>query len=204
MAEWWNRQKDIPLNNKNFQKILNFYLFNCPVETEKGSVRKRTKSYSKVSKRAKTLRAQGWTGGYLNTLLSSMKKTSSGQLYYHVFGVNTDINVEVCNIQKITTLSDKHFELIAMVERSDMNKTNAIFYYIRNAFAHGSFSVLKDGEKVIYYFQSTKDNNVKALIRLREETLLKWIKDVSLSPTELRNSLTQSRKKEPKKKGKVA
>ena len=28
---WWNRAESIPVKDSNFQKILNFYLFNCPV-----------------------------------------------------------------------------------------------------------------------------------------------------------------------------
>jgi len=205
MAEWWDKGTNIPLNDANFQKIIDFYLFNSPCETEKGSKKKGTKAYTKVSKRANTLRSQGWTGGYLNTLLASMKHTASSRLEYHTFGNKTDIKTEIDKIEKHSTLSDKHFVLIVMTDRSDMSKTSAIFYYIRNAFAHGSFSVVKDGSKTIYYLESAKDDAVKAQIRLREETLLRWIKDFLLSPKTLKSTLADERKqRKNKKKGGMA
>ena len=91
MAEWWKKNSKTPLGDGNFQKIIEFYLFNCPCETEKGSESKGTKSYTRVSKRGVTLRSQGWTGGFLNTLLASMKHTSSGHLEYHTYNSKTDI-----------------------------------------------------------------------------------------------------------------
>ena len=95
MADWWDKGTKIPLNDANFQKIIDFYLFNCPCETESGSVGKGTKKYTKVSKRGTTLRAQGWTKGFLNTLLAAMKKTVSGHLEYHPFEFES-INFRVC------------------------------------------------------------------------------------------------------------
>lgn len=205
MAEWWDKSTNVPLGDSNFQKIIDFYLFNCPCETEKGSKNKGTKTYTKVSKRAKTLRAQGWTGGALNTLLAAMKHTTSGHLEYNIFDNKTDIKEKVSKIEKYSTLSDKHFELIAMADRSDMSKTSAIFYYIRNAFAHGSFSVIKNESKTIYYLESAKDDTVKAQIRLREETLLEWIKDFKVSPKVLKSALAAEKKmKKSKKKGGAA
>ena len=47
---------DIPLNNKNFQKIIKFYLFECPVRTvaridkKQPNGGKRHREYKKVSK----------------------------------------------------------------------------------------------------------------------------------------------------------
>lgn len=205
MADWWDKGTKIPLNDANFQKIIDFYLFNCPCETEKGSKKKGTKAHTKVSKRANTLRSHGWTGSYLNTLLASMKHTASSHLEYHTFGNKTDIKAEIDKIEKHSTLSDKYFELIAMADRSDMNKTSAIFYYIRNAFAHGSFSVIKDKSKTIYYLEGAKNDAVKAQIRLREETLLKWIEDFLLSPKALKSALSDERKqRKTKKKGGMA
>ena len=164
MADWWDKGTKIPLNDANFQKIIDFYLFNCPCETESGSVGKGTKKYIKVSKRGTTLRAQGWTKGFLNTLLASMKKTASGHLEYHPFSEGTNIAIESDKIKYDVCLSDAHFEMIVFAERSDMNKTSAIFYYIRNALAHGSFSVVYDGNRRIYYLESSKNGTVKVRI----------------------------------------
>lgn len=204
MAEWWNKGTPIPFNDDNFQKIIDFYVFNCPCETEKGTVKKGTKTYTKVSKRAVTLRAKGWTRGFLNTLFTAMKKTVSGHLEYHTFSEGTDVEIEANKIEMNTSLSDSHFEMLVMADRSDMNKTSAVFYYIRNAFAHGSFSVVFNNNNKVYYLESSKNGVVKARIRLNEKTLLKWIKDFSLSPNALRNVLVQDAKKKRKKKKKVA
>lgn len=200
MSKWWNKATQIPLTDINFQSILDFYLFRCPCEVESGSKKKDTHKYTKVSKRGNTLRSQGWTGSHLNTLIASMKRTSSGQLLYQVVSATMDVDEEANKAQKTGSLSDQHFEMIVMTERSDMNKTSAIFYYIRNALAHGSFSVVKTDGKTIYYMESAKDDVVKAQIRLREETLLKWIKDYSLSPMALREVIKEERRQKARKK----
>lgn len=193
MDEWWKKTSSIPLDDINFQKIVDFYLFNCPCEIEKGTKKNGTKTYTKVSKRASTLRMQRWTGGCLNTLLAAMKQTSSKCLEYHSFEGEKNIINETANIEKSTSMSDEHFEMIVFVKRSDMNMTSSIFYYIRNALAHGSFSVISDKTRKIYYLESAKNGVVKARIRLREETLLKWIKDFALSPSILRSELKKNR-----------
>lgn len=197
MSEWWNREKKIPLTDSTFLQILDFYLFHCPAETKKAS-KKGTMAYSQVSKRATTLRAQGWTNGNLNTLLSAMKHTASKQLKYHTFDTKTEIGFAVKRIESDTSLSDGDFEMIAITERSDMNKTSAIFYYIRNALAHGSFSAFNDNGKRVYYFESAKDNKIKAQIRLWEKTLLSWIDAFHLSPKKLQMILEEERYKRRK------
>lgn len=204
MAKWWQKGNSISLSETNFQKIVDFYLFNCPCEIEKGAKKKGTKTYIKVSMRASTLRMQGWTGGHLNTLLAAMKQTSSNHLEYCPLEGGKNIINETANIEKSTSMSDKHFEMIVFAKRSDMNMTSAIFYYIRNALAHGSFSVISDKTRKIYYLESTKDGIVKAQIRLNEETLLKWIKDFALSPSVLRSELEKNRQSKRKTAKKVA
>ena len=204
MAEWWKKNSNTPLGDGNFQKIIEFYLFNCPCETEKGSESKGTKSYTRVSKRGVTLRSQGWTGGFLNTLLASMKHTSSGHLEYHTYNSKTDITTEVKNLEATCSLSDPHFEMVVLSERSDMSKTSSIFYYVRNAFAHGSFSVVDVNGERVYYLESAKDDKVKARLRLRETTLLKWIQDFKFSPSVLKSTLAQERKRKSSKSRKKA
>ncbi|MDE6728250.1 MAG: hypothetical protein K2J80_09985 [Oscillospiraceae bacterium] len=65
--DWWRQATGTPLGNENFWKIIDFYLFNCPVKTKSG------KKFQKVSQRAKTFEDQKWIGGKLTTLWSAMK-----------------------------------------------------------------------------------------------------------------------------------
>lgn len=197
MTAWWNKNQKLPFNDKNFRKILEFYLFNCPSEIEKG--KKKSPRYEKVSQRAITLRQQGWEGGYLNSLMAAMKHTTSGHLEY-VRCKGNDVERKTSEIEDNSSLSDNHFEMMVVQNRDDMNLTSAVFYYIRNAFAHGSFSVVGSGEKRTYYLESAKDGKVKARIRLRETTLLKWIDDFSLSPQALKMALSEERRKQKKQK----
>lgn len=199
MEKWLNHYGKIPLESKNFKSILEFYLFQCPCEIKKGSKKKHNEMYSRVSARGSTLREYGWTDGCLNTLLAAMKDTSSKQLTYRHLPANSEILDEVKSIKKNSTLSDPNFEMIVFVKHPKMSVTSSIFYYIRNAFAHGSFSV--DGD--VYCFECSKDGIIKAVIRLREKTLLKWIKDFLLSPEKLKKEL-RSKGKATKKGKKVA
>ncbi len=177
MSDWWNKGTDIPLRDKTFCKIVNFYLFHCPCE-----IRTSNGHFAKVSHQGVTFREKGWIYGYVNTLTSCMKKGSSNRLVYNCLDTNCNIEEETKKIEETTPLSDKHFEMITILKHPNMNIPSSIFYYIRNAFAHGK---------------------VKAQLRLRQETLLEWIKDFTLSPNELRKIL-QVEKKNNKKKRKVA
>lgn len=202
MSEWWDKGTTIPYKSSSFQRILDFYLFHCPCEIEKHP-KNAPKEYCKVSMRATTLRAQGWTKGNLNMLLAAMKHTSSGTLEYHLYKSVADIGSEVKRIERNSSLSDDNFEMIVITERSDMSKTSSIFYYIRNALAHGSFSTMDNNGERTYYLESAKGNKINAQIRLREKTLLEWINDFELSPKKLKETLDKE-KKQKKRKRKAA
>lgn len=202
MSDWWNKGTDIPLEDKAFREIINFYLFHCPSEIRQS--KKKKSYYSRVSNQGVTLRKKSWIEGFVSTLTYFMKKGSSNKLIYNRFNTNCDIAKETKNIEKTSTLADKHFEMITISKRSDMNIPSSIFYYIRNAFAHGSFSVIAANNTKIYYLESSNKGIVKAQLRLRQETLLEWIKDFTLSPNELRKILQSERKQNNKRKRKVA
>ena len=197
--EWWNKKNNIPYNSKNFQSILDFYLFNCPSEIRTGNKGKGTLKYKKISQRAITLRKQGWVKGKQNTLLSEMKKTSSKQLEYYHCNTPEELSMHLLNMEKSIKLEDEHFEMIYLVQHTGMSKTSSIFYAIRNALAHGSFSVLNDKNgHAVYYFESSSMGTCKSRIRLREKTLMDWIKLFNSSAEEIR---AENSKKTKEKKG---
>lgn len=71
----------IPYKNKNFIKIIDFYLFNCPARhtyrtNDLTGMKKYNFTFSKVSARGKTFEERGIGGGGLRTLRAAMKRTS--------------------------------------------------------------------------------------------------------------------------------
>lgn len=169
----------IPYKNKNFIKIIDFYLFNCPARhtyrtNDLTGMKKYNFTFSKVSARGKTFEERGIGGGGLRTLRAAMQRTSyQGALF--------DLTLD--KPEDIEQYSDRNGEICLTVKNNQMSQTDAIYYAIRNAFAHGSFSI----EKGIYYLENVNKGKVKGRIRLKEETLLKWIELCSLSTEEIRN-----------------
>jgi len=174
MAQWWNVNSTIPYDNKNFQRILDFYLFKCPVTIDGKRDKKPIKK--NVAQRAITFEEKRWTGNHLTALLRIMK----GNIVFEE--VSTSELVEhLCEKTEIdSSQSDPHFEMI--VYYPSVGKTKSIFYSIRNAFAHGSFSVVQNNKEWVYYFESRTDKGLRARIRLKEKTLLSWIEQVEKEP----------------------
>ena len=173
----------IPLSRKNFQTIIQFYLFESPVRT----YTRKTKQvfgattaqphpeydyyFKKVSKRGITFADRGIDGSKLNSLRAAMKRVTGVEL----LAVNT--NEEV--IEKVNAFK-KSAEFI-VIKRGAENKygvsvTEGYFYCIRNAFAHGDFEV----EGKIYTLRNEDRGKVKGLARLKESSLLTWIDLVNM------------------------
>ena len=165
MDNWWNKHTEIPFKDANFQKVLEFYLFNCPVLHQNNKTR--------VSQRGRTFEERDITGRSLTKLLSEMKaKPASGTLLYQCLETGSN---DFAQIEQRNRAHDLNFEMVIFIENSDLKKTRTIFYAIRNGLAHGSFSVSGTGEKRTYCIETRKDGALKARIRLREKTLLNWI-----------------------------
>lgn len=173
-----NEYSVIPYKNKNFIKIIDFYLFNCPARHTCKSKDLTGKneynfSFSKVSARGKTFAERGIECGALRALRAAMKRTSyQGKL----FDLTLDKPEEM---EKYLSIAG---EICLTVKNSQMSQTDAIYYAIRNAFAHGSFSI----EKGFYCLENVNKGKVKGRIILKEETLLKWIDLCSLTPDEIK------------------
>ena len=174
-----NYYSNIPYENKNFLKIIDFYLFNCPARhTQKtndpSGEKKYNFTFSKVSARGKTFAERGVVGGGLRTLRAAMKRASyQGELF--------DLTLD--KSEDIEQYSGRSGEICLTVKNSQMSQTDAIYYAIRNAFAHGSFSV----DNGIYTLENINKGKVKGRIRLKEQTLLNWIDLCSMSTDEIKN-----------------
>ncbi|WP_251231666.1 hypothetical protein [Adlercreutzia aquisgranensis] len=60
--------------------------------------------------------------------------------------------------------------------KNGLNKTEALFYLVRNGFAHGGFLVCEYNRRRYYVFESRDRGKLKGRAVLSEETLLSWMK----------------------------
>lgn len=156
-----DNRENIPYDSKNFQKILEFYLFKCPVAINK----------RKVSQKGETFEKMNITGRKLSSLLKEMKKGTE----YRCVESNQSVEKIFESAKNNSGFSDKYCNLIVYIENKEIKKTKTIFYYIRNAFAHGDFSVDNIEGQNIYTLRSSKNGNVRGAFRLKETTLIQWI-----------------------------
>ncbi len=168
----------IPLTNKAFQRIIQFYLFECPVRTreripKKERVEPRDKykfRFKRVSKRGKTFEERKLDGARLNTLRAAMKRVT---------------NVTMETMERDVVAPECVGEYIVIKKNEENTSiTEGLFYCIRNALAHGDFDV----EKGVYELRNRSGENIKGLARLKEKTLLKWIELVDMTVEELKQA----------------
>lgn len=167
---WWEKSEKIP-DTKDFLGIIKALVFESPVSIKKGSKKENTVHYDPVSTRKCSFRERGIVNGYLNSILSKIRTPLAKNNAYHVLAGEQKVAEKVRDIEKTSHLGDKNFEFIVMRKRYDMSDTEAVYYYIRNAFAHGSFGTETIDDRRIYYLESKKGDEIKAQIRLQEKTL---------------------------------
>lgn len=158
----------IPLSSSNFRKILEFYLFGCPVEG--------------TSVRADTFAQRGWRKEWYSTLKSHMLKKATPDLrnHYHPCA-KKDLEKHFSRMEDLPETA----EFCVFLKRDEKKVMDSLYGAIRNALAHGSFTRKKVKKKYVYFF-ANYDEYLKAQIRLYESTLLEWIKLVNSNPYELR------------------
>jgi hypothetical protein len=196
---WWSKSA-IPYRNLEFQSFINAFIFECPVCIRKkvkveNMSNKKSKSetkYQPVSARDCSFKNRGITGNLLTTILARIRKPLVINNAYAVIEPTGNIEVKVQSIIETTDLSDINFELMVYKTRSEMPDTEAIFYYIRNSFAHGSFEIINQDGENIYLLESSKDKDIKAQMRLKATTLNYYVELANLSNREI-SSLQKKR-----------
>lgn len=155
----------IVFSSNNFQKILDFYLFRCPVEG--------------TSFRSIGFEKYGWKGAkqfaYLKKALLKAANSDLASNYYPCKKDELAVKFE-----KVSIVAPVD-EYCVFLRNEEDTVMQSLFSAIRNAFAHGSFSVrtyTSQGNKVRVYFFSNYNKYLKAEIVLQEATLLEWIKIV--------------------------
>ena len=171
IMSWIHTGKSIPIDSKNFQNIIYDLLFLCPVCIR--STKKRAKTeFKPVSVQKCDFHSRHIAGNLLTTILADIRRPIAKIGGYASIDSKGDVVGTVNSIICSSTNSDSDFEILVYKKRSNMSESEAIFYYIRNAFAHGSFEYVS--EKQLYKLESKKDTDVKAQMRLKESTLLRY------------------------------
>lgn len=176
-----NFTSPIPLGRKKFQTIIGFYLFECPVRTFQIKNKdipgitvedphpKYTYDFSRVSRRGLTFRERGLDGPVLNSLRAAMKRAAPGII---LSGVTDD-----------PVIPDADEYIIIRKNEKNCSITEGYFYCVRNGFAHGSFNI----EGRYYSFENrTIKNKLNGIARLKENTLIEWIRLCGMSASELK------------------
>ena len=89
-------------------------------------------------------------------------------------------------LQEINRLAkyDCSFEFAIHTIKDGLNKTEGLFYFIRNAFAHGGFATSSFKGEKYYVLENRQGSKLKGRAVIREATLLNWIKIVEKGPRE--------------------
>ena len=195
---WWKTSRTIPYSDGKFQAIICGFVFECPAcnrfFTKLENSSKKEMQYKPVSARHVSFKARGITGHFLTTILAQIRKPLMRSNTYAVVKPGESVEQTVKAIIKNSSCSDDNFELIVYQTRTDMPDSEAVYFYIRNAFAHGAFEIINNEGTRIFLLESKKNDVVKAQMRLREGTLIRYIEFANLTKDEIRN--LQRRKKD--------
>ena len=191
---WINIKKPIPTTDPIFQDIVCGLVFNCPSSTEhkvkvgvneQGKARYKS-TYKSVSAREVSFRRRGISKSLFVTILAQIRRPLNAKKTYALIQPSESVEFTVDSIMSTTSMGDPFFELIVFQKRNDMSDTEAFYYYLRNAFAHGLFEVVPTNGGKVYLLESSKNGAIKAQMRLKENSLMEYIRLASLSVAEIK------------------
>lgn len=168
LSEWTTFNSNNVYTNKNFQKILEFFLFQCPVRHK--------------SIRSRTFQDHGWQERYFSVLQYRLKNASDNEIkFYRVPVSNLRQTLEVTN-----QLAEVDCSYEVVIYHDSDNSMLTLFGAIRNAFAHGSFQIKTFGKIRFFCLENRTpptssqpdyyQEEVRARLVLKETTLLNWIR----------------------------
>ena len=132
------KEKDLLLKyDKDFIKIIDFYVFNCPVQDG---------DKCKVSQMSNTFEDRGIVGQKLSSLLKDIGKKINivflSKIYEYDINNKTKHDVKSSNKQLNKLIKNCTCnEYMYLYENSSYGKLKSIFYYIRCSVAHGDFVI---------------------------------------------------------------
>lgn len=199
---WCNYNNLISYENNALIEVIDFFVFHCPASvrsrvkdgTRPNGKKKREIVYKDVSARGCSFHKRGISGSLLLTILAEIRRPVVKSGLYQAIKADVDAADTTNSLLQNRTGSDEWPDLIVFHTRPDMPDSEAVFYYIRNALAHGSFEIINDSHgKAIYKFECQKDNVTKAQIQLKEKTLLR-VKELASLDSQAIRALQKKRK----------
>ena len=159
--------------DENFQKIVQFYLFETPIEG--------------ASHRGKTFKDMGWTGSSRYQMLERLLKSASGMNddHWNILESQSEVRKQSKDVAQ-----DRQF----IYSDQSKGRVPTFIYSIRNAFAHGSFDILEIKGERHYFFENEYRGNLRTRMLLSERTLLEWIKIIKTKPEYLTKKAQKKRK----------
>ena len=162
-------------NDRNVQKVLQFYLFESPVPG--------------TSRAGKCFSELGWKGSYFSTLKAQLLHLADDSFAYIPC-----IKDELPEALAARPPAKAQQEYTVFLKHDERRVIESLFRAIRNSIAHGSFSRYTRNKCVYYYFEN-EDGYVKARINVKEKTLLEWAKAVNEDPETVRLRLNNRKPK---------
>ena len=168
MANKWTFKQKVSLTKDvNLQKLVQFYVWETPV--------------SDTSVRGVSFDELGWSKGSFNTLHARMRKSSGFPNDRWISAPAKKIEESLRSLNRWDSF-DGSFEFAVHAVKDGFNKTEALFYLIRNSFAHGGFRVSRYKGSVYYAFENRLGGQIKGRAVIRESSLLDWISVVRKGP----------------------
>ena len=154
--------------NENLQKLVQFYVWETPVPG--------------VSIRGKSFKELGWCRGGFNTLHAMMRKSSGFSSKKWVGVPCKEIKGKLREFNRLDSY-DCSFEFAVHTIKDGFNKTEALFYFVRNSFAHGGFKTSKYRGTTYYVFENRQGDQLKGRAVICESSLLDWAEIVRKGPS---------------------
>ncbi|MDM8299302.1 hypothetical protein QUW00_00055 [Collinsella tanakaei] len=186
MSNKWSFKCSVKLSgetNSSLQKIVQFYLWETPVPN--------------TSEKGVPFALMGIEKSKYKTLQAEMRKHSGFPAADGHDWKKTTIKSIEKDLKSLDRLDryDCSFEFAIHTVKNGLGKTEALFYFIRNAFAHGGFRISTYKGEHYFVLENRKNGSIRGRAILKESTLLSWAK--------LINDLRSKKKKlVPSKSGK--
>lgn len=178
---WISTKGSVDYRSKDFTDFFYHFVILCPAFHRIYNSKTKVVAFKNVSVRDCSFRDRGIEKGLVLTILSQIRKITPDTFF--MLTENGSVEEKVEEIEK----SRGDCELMVFKQQDRMSDTCSIYYYIRNAFAHGSFEIRQSGRREMYLLESAKDMNVKCRIRLSKQNLKKIMLYALMTPQEILN-----------------